>query len=137
MRFGLKLLRIHVWSKFVHFKFLSELDFLLSFADLAASSPTPYTRSDITPSVRILGYVRYYIGRSRHPCVEAQDWVNFIPNDCKLVRGKCWFQIITGPNMGGKSTFIRQVEEDRIWRWQDGRVENRMSRSVEEIFNDL
>lgn len=36
-------------------KLLSELDVLLSFADLAASSPTPYTRPDITPSVRIMG----------------------------------------------------------------------------------
>lgn len=32
---------------------LSELDVLLSFADLAASSPTPYTRPGITPSVMI------------------------------------------------------------------------------------
>ncbi|KAL3748736.1 hypothetical protein ACJRO7_009904 [Eucalyptus globulus] len=84
---------------------LSEMDVLLSFADLASSCPTPYTRPDITPSdvgdIVLIG--------SRHPCVEAQDWVNFIPNDCKLVRDKSWFQIITGPNMGGKSTFIRQV----------------------------
>lgn len=84
---------------------LSELDVLLSFADLAASCPTPYTRPDITPSN--VGDI--VLEGSRHPCVEAQDWVNFIPNDCKLIRGKSWFQIITGPNMGGKSTFIRQV----------------------------
>ncbi|KAJ0789903.1 putative DNA mismatch repair protein MutS, core [Helianthus annuus] len=86
-------------------KLLSELDVLLSFADLAASSPTPYTRPDITPSD--MGDI--ILEGSRHPCVEAQDWVNFIPNDCKLVRGESWFQIITGPNMGGKSTFIRQI----------------------------
>ncbi|XP_076922811.1 DNA mismatch repair protein MSH2-like [Bidens hawaiensis] len=86
-------------------KLLSELDVLLSFADLAASSPTPYTRPDITPSDT--GDI--ILEGSRHPCVEAQDWVNFIPNDCRLVRGESWFQIITGPNMGGKSTFIRQV----------------------------
>ncbi|XP_078431447.1 MUTS homolog 2 [Wolffia australiana] len=84
---------------------LSELDVLLSFADLAGSCPTPYTRPDITPSEE--GDI--VLEGSRHPCVEAQDGISFIPNDCRLVRGKSWFQIITGPNMGGKSTFIRQV----------------------------
>ncbi|KAK9118528.1 hypothetical protein Scep_016621 [Stephania cephalantha] len=84
---------------------LSELDVLLSFSDLAISSPTSYTRPSITPSDE--GDI--VLEGSRHPCVEAQDGVNFIPNDCSLVREKSWFQIITGPNMGGKSTFIRQV----------------------------
>ena len=35
--------------------------------------------------------------------------MQFIANTCDLRRGESWFQIITGPNMGGKSTFIRQV----------------------------
>lgn len=35
----------------------------------------------------------------RHPCVEAQDGVEFIKNDCCMKRGESWFQIITGPNM--------------------------------------
>ncbi|CAK7349778.1 unnamed protein product [Dovyalis caffra] len=60
---------------------LSELDVLLSFADLASSCPTPHTSPNITPSE--VGDI--IVEGSRYPCMEAQDWMNFIPNDCKLV----------------------------------------------------
>jgi len=84
---------------------VAELDVLAGFADLAACAPTPYVRPTMTPK----GEGDIVLEGSRHPCVEVQDAVSFIPNDCKLARGDSWFQIITGPNMGGKSTFIRQV----------------------------
>ena len=48
---------------------------------------------------------------SRHPVVEealARDGERFVANDCALGSGdRLW--LITGPNMGGKSTFLRQV----------------------------
>ena len=45
------------------------------------------------------------IEQGRHPTVEMLD---FVPNDTKLeVAGKCI--LLTGPNMGGKSTILRQV----------------------------
>eukprot|EP00850_Spirogloea_muscicola_P021534 SM000253S09023 [mRNA] locus=s253:74481:80442:+ [translate_table: standard] len=84
---------------------VAELDVLLSFADLSISAPTPYVRPSMTSSTE--GNI--ILEGSRHPCVEVQEGINFIPNDCRLERGRSWFQIITGPNMGGKSTFIRQV----------------------------
>jgi DNA mismatch repair protein MutS len=52
------------------------------------------------------------IQQGRHPVVEARlaetDGGHFIANDCQL-EGKTRMQIITGPNMGGKSTYMRQV----------------------------
>jgi len=52
------------------------------------------------------------IERGRHPVVEARlaetDGGNFIANDCRL-DARTRMLIVTGPNMGGKSTFMRQV----------------------------
>ncbi len=51
------------------------------------------------------------IERGRHPVVEArlqEDGKPFIANDCRL-DSRCRMLVITGPNMGGKSTFMRQV----------------------------
>lgn len=53
--------------------------------------------------------VQIQICSGRHPVLEATLQDNFVPNDTLLCGDGQFCQIITGPNMGGKSCYIRQV----------------------------
>ena len=80
----------------------AQLDVFCSLAQVAAEND--YVRPDITlnGTIRITG--------GRHPVVEAINReVPFIPNDTLLDGDSNRIAIITGPNMAGKSTYMRQV----------------------------
>ncbi|KAG8229379.1 hypothetical protein J437_LFUL000900 [Ladona fulva] len=87
---------------------IAALDVLVAFACTAAAAPTQYIRPEMLP----LGGSssgRISLTQARHPCLETLDSVSFIPNDVLFEKDKSMFHIITGPNMGGKSTFLRTV----------------------------
>lgn len=58
------------------------------------------------PSYR--GCLRVPTG-GRHPCLEMQPDVNYIPNDYIMEDEASSLTLVTGPNMGGKSTYIRAL----------------------------
>lgn len=81
---------------------LAHLDVIMSFAHISAFSKLPYVRPQFDQDCISLK-------QARHPCMEVQNDMMFIPNDVNLRRDLSAFSIITGPNMGGKSTYIRQI----------------------------
>ena len=78
------------------------LDCLVSFATVAKERR--YVRPKIMESGASLA-----ITDGRHPVVEAISKERFIPNDTLLDNADNRCAIITGPNMAGKSTYMRQV----------------------------
>ena len=82
-------------------KIISELDCLQSFAEIAQkyNFVRPTFSQDKTLQLQ----------DSRHPVVErVMDHNDYVPNDCKLNQDT-FIYLITGPNMSGKSTYMRQV----------------------------
>jgi DNA mismatch repair protein MutS len=81
---------------------LGELDCYSALADVAERYN--YVRPQMTDEPVM------ELGNSRHPVVERMELgERFVPNDIKLDPHENQFLLITGPNMAGKSTLIRQV----------------------------
>ncbi|MFN3323252.1 MAG: DNA mismatch repair protein MutS [Bryobacteraceae bacterium] len=83
---------------------IAELDVTAALAQVAAENR--YCRPKLSGS----GEMR--IDAGRHPVIEKlteRDAARFIPNDLYLDPEKEFVAVITGPNMGGKSTYLRQA----------------------------
>ena len=82
---------------------LSRLDVLTNFASVAKANKY------IRPTLNDKGALK--INGGRHPVVEQllPATERFIPNDLKINTKKSQIHLITGPNMAGKSTYLRQV----------------------------
>ncbi len=83
---------------------VAELDVTCALAQVAAENR--YVRPSFTPS----GEIRIVAGR--HPVIEKlaeKEAQRFIPNDLYFDSESQFIAVITGPNMGGKSTYLRQA----------------------------
>ena len=78
---------------------IAELDVLAAFAEIAADGGWVRPRLRPVPGIEIRA--------GRHPVVEAMV-ERFTPNDCTVSPDRRML-LVTGPNMGGKSTYMRQV----------------------------
>jgi DNA mismatch repair protein MutS len=82
-------------------KAVGEIDALASFATTAVRNR--YVRATLSNDAEIC------IDDGRHPVIEQLQSERFIPNTTEIRRDRNGIQVITGPNMGGKSTYLRQV----------------------------
>jgi DNA mismatch repair protein MutS len=80
---------------------LAELDVLCSLAQCAAERG--YVRPEFAERSEM------DVADGRHPVMEAVLRTHFVPNDLHLRTSEHRFILLTGPNMGGKSTYLRQT----------------------------
>ncbi|MCI8303834.1 MAG: DNA mismatch repair protein MutS, partial [Lawsonibacter sp.] len=81
---------------------LAQVDVLCSFASVAAANSYCMPQVDDSDALTIV--------EGRHPVVERMlKGTPFVPNDTHMDAGENLAAIITGPNMAGKSTYMRQT----------------------------
>jgi len=82
---------------------LAEVDVLAALAHIAALRNYCRPRFDESADIEVVG--------GRHPVIEQQDFAGerFVPNDLYLNSTTHSVLVLTGPNMGGKSTYLRQT----------------------------
>jgi DNA mismatch repair protein MutS len=82
---------------------LAEVDVLAALANIAALRHYCRPKFDESADIEIAG--------GRHPVIEQQDFAGerFVPNDLYLNATTHAVLLLTGPNMGGKSTYLRQT----------------------------
>ena len=91
---------------------IAQLDVLVNFARIAAARH--YARPEFTETAAAAKGARgeLMIAGGRHPVIEKlleERGERFVPNDLYLDDASQFLLIITGPNMGGKSTYLRQA----------------------------
>ncbi|MGD8805087.1 MAG: DNA mismatch repair protein MutS [Chloroflexota bacterium] len=80
---------------------IARLDVAAALAQVASAND--YVRPELIDSSEL------FVRAGRHPVVERAPTIErFVPNDCAFPESER-IQIITGPNMSGKSTYLRQV----------------------------
>lgn len=92
----------HVERMLATARAVARLDVLASLAQRAAEQHYTAPEVDEGDGIEILG--------GRHPVIERSPTCeSFVPNDSRLGRAERRLTILTGPNMAGKSTYIRQT----------------------------
>lgn len=84
---------------------LSNLDVYYSLADCAKYGSKAYVRPKLLPK----GTGKIRLSNLRHPCLENQAHIYYIPNSIEFDKDNKRFFIVTGPNMGGKLLSSNQI----------------------------
>eukprot|EP00440_Ansanella_granifera_P055193 gb/GFBE01059833.1/.p1 GENE.gb/GFBE01059833.1/~~gb/GFBE01059833.1/.p1 ORF type:complete len:782 (+),score=231.73 gb/GFBE01059833.1/:1-2346(+) len=83
---------------------LADFDVLCAFARVAVSAPCTFVRAKIDPTCS-----NFNIEGASHILVVANSEKSFVANDLNMEKETSRLHLITGPNMGGKSTYIRSI----------------------------